>query len=60
MDIVNQVDVGVIVVPAGDFIGVAVIVTTHLDDHQIGWLLCFYVPLLGVAVVDRVCPRAWV
>lgn len=60
MDILHQVDVGMVVIPAGDLVGVTVIVTTHLDDHKIGWLLCFHVPLLGVAVVDGTCARAGV
>lgn len=58
MDILHQVDVGMVIIPAGDFVGLTVIVTAHLDDHKIGRLLCFHVPLLGAAVVDRMCARA--
>ena len=52
MDILDQVDVGMVVIPAGDFVGMAMIVTAHLNDHKIGRLLCLDVPLLGIAVVD--------
>lgn len=52
VDILDQVDVGMVVIPAGDFVGMAMIVTAHLNDHKIGRLLCLDVPLLGIAVVD--------
>lgn len=57
VDILHQVDVGMVVIPAGDFVGLTVIVTAHLDDHKVGRLLCFHVPLLGAAIVDRMCAR---
>ena len=58
VDILYQVDVGMVIIPAGDFIRMAMIVAAHLNDHKIGRLLCFDVPLLGIAVVDGVCARA--
>ena len=60
MDVLYQLDVGMVVIPAGDFVGMAVIVTAHLDDHQIGRLLCFHVPLLRAVVVHCTCARAGV
>lgn len=60
VDILYQLDVGMVVIPAGDFVGLAVIVTAHLDDHQIGRFLCFHVPILGVVAVHCTCARAGV
>lgn len=35
MDIVNQLDIGMIEVAAWDLIGFSMVIPTHLDDHQI-------------------------
>lgn len=60
MNILDQVDVGVVVIPAGDFVGVAVVVAAHLDDHKIGVLLGLDVPVLRVVIVDCTCTGAGV
>jgi hypothetical protein len=60
VDILHQVNVGVVVIPTRDFVGVAVVVTAHLDDHQIGRLLFLDVPVLGLVAVNGTCARAGV
>lgn len=51
MNIIYQVDVSVVVVSAWNFVWMAVIVTAHLDNHQIGGLLCANVPFLGLVAI---------
>lgn len=38
MDILNQIDVRVVEVPAGNLVRVSMVVSTHLNDDQVGWL----------------------
>lgn len=44
VDILDQLDVRVVEVLRRYLIGVAVVITTKLDDNQVGWLLAFVVP----------------
>lgn len=39
MDVLDEIHVGMIEISWGDFIGVAVVVSTELDDDKIGGLL---------------------
>lgn len=38
MDILDQIDVRVVEVPAGNLVRVSMVVSTHLNDDQVGWL----------------------
>jgi hypothetical protein len=58
VNIIYQVDVGVVVVSSRDVIGVTVVVTAHLDDNQVGRLLCANIPFLGCATISRGGTRA--
>lgn len=58
--ILYQVNVGVVVIPAGDFVRMAVVIAAHLDDHKFSWLLGLHVPVLRVVGVHGACARAWV
>lgn len=48
VDIIDQGDVGVVELVAGDFVWVAVVVAAHLDHDEVGRLFGFVVELLGL------------
>lgn len=52
VDIIHQIDVGVVVISPWDIVGMAVIVATHLDNYQISRLFYADVPLLGLMAVS--------
>lgn len=51
MNIIHQLDIGVVVVSTGDIVGMAMIIATHLNNHQVGRLLCADIPIFRLLAV---------
>lgn len=51
MNIINQLDVSVVVVPSGNIVGMTMIIATHLNNHQVGRLFCTDIPILRLVAV---------
>jgi hypothetical protein len=58
VDILNEVDVSLVEVFSGDLVRVAVVVSAHLDDDQVGGLLSRHVVLFRLMVVHGAGARA--
>lgn len=60
MDILDQIDVRVVEVLARDLIRMSVVVSAHLDNHQIGRLFSRIIEFFGFVAVECMCPAAGV
>lgn len=60
VDILDQIDVRVVEVPAGDLVRVSVVVAAHLDDDQIGGLFGRVIEFFRVVAVECVGAAAGV
>jgi hypothetical protein len=58
VDVLNEVDVSLVEVLSGDLVRVAVVISAHLDDDQVGGLLSRHVVLFRLVVVHGACARA--
>jgi hypothetical protein len=56
----DHVDVCVVEIFAGNFVGVSVVIAAHLDEYQVGGLFGVDVPFFGLVAVEGVGAAAGV
>lgn len=55
VDVVNQLDIGMIVVAARNLIRVSVIVSSHLNEEQIRGLVALHIEVFGLVAKEFTC-----
>jgi hypothetical protein len=58
--VINQIDVAMVVIATRNFVGVSVVVSSHLNEEQICGLVTLHIEFFGLIAINGTSSASWI